>query len=66
MFLGAFKSKPISSNLAQALEITPKEYRLDPATKPSEAAVLQMLLEKVQDDRWKKTIRARLAQAKRR
>ena len=66
LFLGAFKYKPVASNLAQALEITPKQYRLDPVTKPSEAAVLQMLLEKVEDDRWKKRIRARLAQAKHR
>lgn len=66
VFLGAFKYKPIAPNLAQALEITPKQYRLDPVAKPSEAAVLQMLLENVGDDRWKKRIRARLAQAKRR
>ena len=59
-YLGAFKYKAIAPNLAQALEITPKQYRLDPVTKPSEAAVLQMLLEKVEDDRWKKRIRARL------
>jgi hypothetical protein len=66
LFLGSFKYKPMAPNLAQALEITPKQYRLDPVTKPSEAAVLQMLLEKVEDDRWKKRIRARLAQAKHR
>jgi hypothetical protein len=66
LFLGAFKYQPIAPNLAQALEITPKQYRLDPVTKPSEAAVLQMLLENVEDDRWKKRIRARLAQARHR
>ena len=66
VFLGAFKYKPVAPNLAQALEITPKQYRLDPVTKPSEAAVLQMLLERVEDDRWEKRIRARLAQAKHR
>jgi hypothetical protein len=66
VFLGAFKYKPVAPNLAQALEITPKQYRLEPVTRPSEAAVLRMLLEKVEDDRWKKRIRARLAQAKHR
>ena len=62
VFLGAFKYKPVEPNLAQVLEVTPKQYQLDPATKPSEAAVLEMLLDKVEDDRWKQRIRARLAQ----
>jgi hypothetical protein len=66
VFLGAFKYKATMPSLAQVLEITSKQYRLDPATKPSEAAVLQMLLEKVEGDRWKKRTRAQLAQAKRR
>jgi len=43
------------------LYLTPEKYGLNPVKRPDEAAVLKMLLEKVQDPRSKQRIRDRLA-----
>ena len=61
-FLGSFKYKVLYRNLGEIVTLTPEKYGLQPVKTPDEAAVLNMLLEKVQDPRWKQRIKARLAQ----
>ena len=61
-FLGSFKYKVLYRDLGEILQLTPEKYGLSPVKSPDEAAVLKMLLEKVQDSRWKQRIKARLAQ----
>jgi len=61
-FLGSFKYKVLYRNLGDILQLTPEKYGLNPVKSPDETAVLKMLLDKVQDPRWKQRIRARLAQ----
>lgn len=61
-FLGSFKYKVLYRDLGELLQLTPEKYGLSPVKTPDETAVLRMLLEKVQDSRWKERIRARLAQ----
>jgi len=61
-FLGSFKYKVLNRNLGEILQLTPEKYGLGPVKSPDETAVLKMLLEKVQDPRWKQRIKARLAQ----
>ena len=63
-FLGSFKYKVLYRDLGDILKLTPEQYGLNPVKSPDEAAVLRMLLEKVQDPRWKQSIKARLAQRK--
>ncbi len=60
-FLGSFKYKVLYRDLGEIMQLTPEKYGLNPAKSPDEAAVLKMLLEKVQDPRWKQRIRERLA-----
>ena len=61
-FLGSFKYKVLYRDLGEILQLTPEQYGLIPVKSPDEAAVLRMLLGKVQDARWKQRIKARLAQ----
>ncbi len=61
LFLGSFKYKVVNRDLGDLLKLTPDKYGLNPARSPDERAVLRMLLENVQDARWKQRIRARLA-----
>ena len=61
-FLGSFKYRVLYRDLGELLKLTPEKYGLSPVKSPDEAAVLKMLLEKVQDTRWKQRIKARLAQ----
>jgi len=61
-FLGSFKYKVLYRNLGEIMKLTPEKYGLGPVKSPDEAAVLKMLLEKVQDPRWKQRIKARLTQ----
>ena len=61
-FLGSFKYKVIYRSLGDIVTLTPEQYGLGPVKSPDESAVLKMLLEKVQDPRWKQRIKARLAQ----
>jgi hypothetical protein len=63
-FLGSFKYKVLYRNLGEIMTLTPEKYGLGPVKSPDEAAVLKMLLEKVQDARWKERVKARLAQLK--
>jgi hypothetical protein len=60
-FLGSLKYKVLYRDLGEILQLTPEKYGLHPVKSPDEAAVLKMLLEKVQDVRWKQRIRERLA-----
>jgi hypothetical protein len=60
-FLGSFKYKVLYRNLGEIVTLTPEKYGLQPAKVPDETAVLKMLLEKVQDPRWRERIKARLA-----
>ncbi len=60
-FLGSFKYKVLYRDLGEIMQLTPEKYGLNPAKSPDEVAVLKMLLEKVQDPRWKQRIRERLA-----
>ena len=64
-FLGSFKYKVLYRDLGELLQLTPEKYGLGLVKSPDEAAVLKMLLEKVQDPRWKQRIKARLAQVTR-
>ncbi|MGH7259486.1 MAG: hypothetical protein ACREI9_02245 [Nitrospiraceae bacterium] len=64
-FLGSFKYKVLYRNLGDLMRLTPEKYGLGPVKSPDETAVLKMLLEKVQDPRWKQRIKARLAQTTR-
>ena len=59
-FLGSFKYKVLYRNLVDIVQLKPEQYGLGPVKSPDEAAVLKMLLEKVQDARWKQRIKARL------
>lgn len=61
-FLGSFKYKVLYRDLGEIMRLTPEKYGLSPVKSPDEAAVLKMLLEKVQDARWKQRIKTRLAQ----
>ena len=61
-FLGSFKYKVLYRNLGEILQLKPEQYGLNPVKSPDETAALKMLLEKVQDARWKQRIKARLAQ----
>jgi len=61
-FLGSFKYKVLYRDLGEILQLTPEKYGLGPVKSPDEVAVLKMLLEKVQDPRWKQRIKARLVQ----
>jgi hypothetical protein len=63
-FLGSFKYKVLYRNLGEILQLKPEQYGLSPVKSPDEAEVLKMLLEKVQDARWKQRIKTRLAQLK--
>jgi hypothetical protein len=60
-FLGSFKYKVLYRNLGDVVKLTPEKYGLNAVKTPDEAAVLKMLLEKVQEPRWKQRIKARLA-----
>ena len=64
-FLGSFKYKVLYRDLGEILQLTPEKYGLGPVRSPDEVAVLKMLLEKVQDSRWKQRIKARLTQTTR-
>jgi len=64
-FLGAFKYKVVHRDLGDVVKLTPEKYGLNPVRSPDEATVLKMLLDNVQDARWKQRIRTRLAQATR-
>lgn len=61
-FLGSFKYKVLYRNLGEIMQLTPEKYGLNPSKNQDEAVVLKMLLEKVQDPRWKQRIKTRLAQ----
>ncbi|MGQ0579021.1 MAG: hypothetical protein ACT4PQ_08965 [Betaproteobacteria bacterium] len=61
-FVGSFKYKVLYRDLGDILKLTPEQYGLNRVKSPDEAAVLKMLMEKVQDPRWKQRIKARLAQ----
>jgi len=61
-FLGSLKYKVLYRNLGEIMKLTPEKYGLGPVKSPDEAAVLKMLLEKVQDARWKQRIKTRLSQ----
>lgn len=61
-FLGSYKYKVLYRNLGDILQLKPEQYGLTPVKSPNEAAVLKMLVGKVQDPRWKRRIQARLAQ----
>jgi hypothetical protein len=61
-FVGSFKYKVLYRDLGEILRLTPEQYGLSRVKSPNEAAVLRMLLDKVQDSRWKQRIKARLAQ----
>ncbi len=63
-FLGAYKYKVLYRNLADFAQLKPEQYGLNPMKSPNEAAVLKMLMEKVEDPRWKDRIKVRLAQLK--
>jgi len=60
-FLGSYKYKVLYRDLGDILELKPEQYGLNPVRSPNEAAVLKMLLGKVQDPRSKQRIKARLA-----
>ncbi len=64
-FLGSRKYKVLYRNLGEIMTLTPEKYGLESVKSPDESAVLKMLLEKVQDPRWKQRIKARLAQTTR-
>ncbi len=64
-FLGSFKYKVLYRDLGEILQLTPEKYGLSPVKSPDEAGVLKMLLDKIQDPRWKQRIKARLAQTAR-
>jgi len=61
-FLGSFKYKVLYRNLGEIMQLTSEKYGLGPVKSPDEVAVLKMLLEKVQDVRWRQRIKVRLAQ----
>ncbi len=60
-FLGSFKYKVLYRDLGDILKLTPEQYGLNKVKNPGEKAVLKMLLERVQDPRWKARIKAKLA-----
>lgn len=62
-FLGSFKYRVLDRDLGELLKLTPEKYGLSPVKSPDEAAMLKMLLEKVQDTRWKQRSKTRLAQS---
>jgi hypothetical protein len=64
-YLGSFKYKVVQRNLGDIVKLTPEKYSLVPTKAPDEAAVLRMLADNVQDERWKQRIRARLTRAAR-
>jgi hypothetical protein len=56
VFLGSYKYRdPHKGGI-----ITTKKFEMNPSKHPSEEEVLEMLLSRVQDPRWKKRIQARL------
>jgi hypothetical protein len=59
-FLGAYKYKVLYRDLGDIMQLKPEQYGMNPVKSPDEMAVLRMLLEKVQDPRWKARIKARL------
>ena len=61
-FVGSFKYKVLHRNLGDIVKLTPEQYGLRRVKSPDEAAVLKMLMERVQDSRWKLRIKTRLAQ----
>ncbi|MGH7679558.1 MAG: hypothetical protein ACRENU_13900 [Gemmatimonadaceae bacterium] len=61
-FLGTYKYRVVNRSLGDIAKLTPEQYGLSRVRSPDEAAVLRMLLDNVQDARWKSRIRARLAQ----
>jgi hypothetical protein len=61
-FIGSYKYRVVDRNLGDIVKLTPEKYGLTAVRTPNEAAVLRMLLENVQDARWKSRIRTRLAQ----
>jgi hypothetical protein len=63
-FLGSFKYKVLYRNLGDIVQLKPEQYGLSPVKSPNEVAVLKMLLENVQDARWKHRIKTRLTQLK--
>ena len=60
-FVGSFKYKVVNRDLGDILKLTPEQYGLPRTKSPSEAAVLKMLQDKVQDPTLKQRIKARLA-----
>jgi len=60
-FVGSFKYKVLYRDLGDIMKLTPEKYGLNRVKSPDEAAVLKMLLENVQDPRWKQRIKARLS-----
>jgi hypothetical protein len=64
-FYGSFKYKVLYRDLGDLMKLSPEKYGLNPVKSPDQAAVLKMLLDKVQDPRWKERIKARLGQSTR-
>lgn len=61
-FVGSYKYKVVHRDLGDIVKLTPEQYGLNRVKNPSETAVLRMLVDKVQDPRWKQRIQSRLAQ----
>ncbi len=61
-FVGSFKYRELNRSLGEILTFQSEKYGLYPTKSPDETAVLKMLLEVVQDPRWKQRIKTRLAQ----
>lgn len=62
-FVGSYKYKVVHRDLGDIVKLTPEQYGLNRVKNPSETAVLKMLMDKVQDPRWKNRIQIRLAQS---
>ncbi len=57
VFVGAFKYKPAGGGF-----LTTEKFEMEPTASPSEAEILQMMLSRLEDARWKSRIQQRLAQ----
>src|SRR5262249_46231632 len=60
-FWGAYQYQPVDSGVEKLLTGRGR-YGLTPVSSPSEAQVLAMVRERVQSDRWKQRISARIAE----
>jgi hypothetical protein len=61
-FVGSYKYKVVHRDLGDIVTLKPEQYGLNRVKSPNETAVLKMLLDNVQDARWKQRIKGRMAQ----